>query len=567
MFFLGAAEGVAAEAARRQVERLPGLSVAGIHHGYFDSAQEDQVVRMVSESGAQILLVAMGAPRQEVLLYRHRDRLGAGAALGVGGSFDVWAGTVKRAPTWTQTAKVEWLYRLVTDPRRVGRQAGAAPIRRTGDALVARRLRAASPRPSRGQGRPRTQRRRLLRYLISGYYGEGNAGDEAILAGILQEVGRHDPDARFTVLSFSPSDTERRHAGTGLDLEVISTSLRSPGRLWATMRSADLLISGGGSFLHEADFESFGRSFLFREGKVRPVPYFLSIVFMARAAGLPVMWYSQGLGPLHTRSARRLVAAAGSISQVVTWRDQESARLAYEVGVRSSVQLVVPDPAYALRPAPVKAAARLVAEQGMTPGARYLAVCPRPWLQRTVYLERLGEALEQVAAALDLAILLVPLHETLDPPVCEVLAARPGLAGRAHILPPGASPTVLAAVLGGAEVVVAMRLHGGILAATAGAPVVTMDYDPKTRAFATQTKQLPWVVSVDALEDGGSPGEAALVQAIVDTASHVEARRAALARAVAPLRAESGRTARLAVQLAALGVHEARRGRPWRRGA
>ena len=122
VFFLGAAEGVAAEAARRQVERLPGLRVAGIHHGYFDSAQEDQVVRMVSESGAQILLVAMGAPRQEVLLYRHRDRLGAGAALGVGGSFDVWAGTVKRAPTWTRTAKVEWLYRLVTDPRRVGRQ-------------------------------------------------------------------------------------------------------------------------------------------------------------------------------------------------------------------------------------------------------------------------------------------------------------------------------------------------------------------------------------------------------------------------------------------------------------
>jgi polysaccharide pyruvyl transferase CsaB len=441
-----------------------------------------------------------------------------------------------------------------------------------------------------------------LRYLISGYYGEGNAGDEAILAGILQEVGRHDPDARFSVLSFDPADTERRHAGqhhggpyprrggrADLDagakpapeamqaseavsiIEATSTSLRSPGRLWTEMREADLLISGGGSFLHEADFESFGRSFLFRAGKLRPVPYFLSIVFMARSAGLPVMWYSQGLGPLYTHSARRLVATAGSLSQVVTWRDPDSARLAYEVGVRSPVQLVVPDPAYALSPASAEAAAELRADHGVTPETPYLAVCPRPWLERTAYLEALGEVLEQVAATLDLAILLVPLHETLDPPVCENLAARRGLAGRAHVLSPGVPSALLAAVLGGAELVVAMRLHGGILSATGGAPAVTLDYDPKTRAFAAQTKQCRWAVGVDLLEEPGSLGKAALMEAIMDTASQTEARRAALARAVAPLRAECARTAGLAVQLAQRGAPEAAEGVPrarsWRRSA
>ncbi|MFH0915344.1 MAG: WecB/TagA/CpsF family glycosyltransferase [bacterium] len=122
VYFLGAAEGVAAEAARRQAELLPGLRVVGAHHGYFSSAEEDDVVRRVRESGARILLVAMGAPRQETLLHHHRDELGAAVALGVGGSFDVWAGTVKRAPHWTQKAKVEWLYRLASDPRRARRQ-------------------------------------------------------------------------------------------------------------------------------------------------------------------------------------------------------------------------------------------------------------------------------------------------------------------------------------------------------------------------------------------------------------------------------------------------------------
>jgi N-acetylglucosaminyldiphosphoundecaprenol N-acetyl-beta-D-mannosaminyltransferase len=122
VFFLGAADGVAEEAARRRVERLPALRVAGVHHGYFASAEENDVVRTVRESGARVLLVAMGAPRQEVLLHRHRDELGAAVALGVGGSFDVWAGRVKRAPEWTQAAKVEWLHRLASDPRRARRQ-------------------------------------------------------------------------------------------------------------------------------------------------------------------------------------------------------------------------------------------------------------------------------------------------------------------------------------------------------------------------------------------------------------------------------------------------------------
>lgn len=388
-----------------------------------------------------------------------------------------------------------------------------------------------------------------MRYLISGYYGEGNAGDEAILAGILQEIDRRDPGAQFTVLSFDPADTGRRHGGGSLSLEVASTSLRSPAKLRRLMKRADLLISGGGSFLHEADFTLHGRSFLFRQGKLRPVPYFLSVVLMARSAGLPVMWYAQGLGPLHTEAARSLVARVGTASQVVTWRDQDSARLAYEVGVQAPVQSVVPDPAYALVPAPALDAAQWLTQHGWEPEKRYVAVCPRPWLGRTGFLERLGMALENLVAASDLGVLLVPFHESQDPPVCDALAARPALAGRALSLPPVSSPAVLAAVLGQAELVVAMRLHSGILAVTAGSPTVILDYDPKTRAFATQTRQFPWTVSVDDLEEAAADPDP-LSAAIDDTLVHLQERRAALARAAAPLRAEAGRTAQLAVQLA-----------------
>jgi N-acetylglucosaminyldiphosphoundecaprenol N-acetyl-beta-D-mannosaminyltransferase len=122
VYFLGAAEGVAAEAARVQTERLPGLRVIGTHHGYFSNEEEAGVVAAISDAAPHILLTALGAPRQELFLYRNRDRIGARVALGVGGSFDVWAGVVKRAPEWTQRANVEWLYRLASNPRRLRRQ-------------------------------------------------------------------------------------------------------------------------------------------------------------------------------------------------------------------------------------------------------------------------------------------------------------------------------------------------------------------------------------------------------------------------------------------------------------
>jgi len=206
-------------------------------------------------------------------------------------------------------------------------------------------------------------------------------------------------------------------------------------------------------------------------------------------------------------------------------------------------------------------------------------------LGRTGYLEALGRSLEKAGAALDLEILLAPFHEVQDPPVCDTLAARPALAGRAHVLPPVSDPTVLAALLGGAEAVVAMRLHSGILAATAGTPAVVIDYDPKTKAFADQTGQSRWAVSVDRLEEagaldvavsqtaardaavGGAVGAAdPLYDAIAETMAHLPARRAALARAVAPLRAEAGRTAGLAVQLASSGRSGGTAGRPRRAG-
>ncbi|MGO8683256.1 MAG: WecB/TagA/CpsF family glycosyltransferase, partial [Thermoleophilia bacterium] len=102
VFFLGATEEVLDLAVAHTLERLPNLIVAGAHDGYFNGAAEDEVMTRIRDSGAELLFVGMPSPRKEYWLARTLPALGVTFAMGVGGSFDVIAGKVHRAPRWVQ---------------------------------------------------------------------------------------------------------------------------------------------------------------------------------------------------------------------------------------------------------------------------------------------------------------------------------------------------------------------------------------------------------------------------------------------------------------------------------
>lgn len=121
VFLMGARPGVAEKAAEQLCRRYPGLIIAGTRHGYFDTAEEMDVIRSIRQSGATILFAALAMPAQEIWLSRHRDEFGATILMGVGGSFDVISGSLKRAPVWMQRLGIEWFYRLLQQPGRIGR--------------------------------------------------------------------------------------------------------------------------------------------------------------------------------------------------------------------------------------------------------------------------------------------------------------------------------------------------------------------------------------------------------------------------------------------------------------
>ncbi len=127
VFLLGARPGVADAAGRVLSRRHPGLAVVGAVHGYFPAHDEPAVVERIREARPDVLLVAMGFPKQEEWIADHMPQLATPVSIGVGGTLDVVAGVLRRAPPWMQRLGLEWAYRLAREPRR-WRTAAALPL-------------------------------------------------------------------------------------------------------------------------------------------------------------------------------------------------------------------------------------------------------------------------------------------------------------------------------------------------------------------------------------------------------------------------------------------------------
>lgn len=121
IFLLGSAPGIADAAAMNLKARYPNLQIAGTHHGYFKEDEAPQIIQKIRDSKPDILFTAMGIPLQEKWISRYMHEIEVPVSMGVGGTFDVLSGQVKRAPKWMQDHGLEWIYRLIKDPKKIGK--------------------------------------------------------------------------------------------------------------------------------------------------------------------------------------------------------------------------------------------------------------------------------------------------------------------------------------------------------------------------------------------------------------------------------------------------------------
>jgi len=300
------------------------------------------------------------------------------------------------------------------------------------------------------------------RIVISGYYGFSNTGDEAVLASIVSGLRRHiGDDIDITVLSAAPDETARMYG-------VSAIPRMDMRRIREVVRNCDLLISGGGSLLQDAT--SF-----------KSLAYYLLVITTARRVRRRVMIMGQGIGPLRRLSSRELTRRVVDGVPLITVRDAESAHLLAKIGIRRSEIEVTADPTFALRPCPPEEIHALLAGVGIHPDEDVVAVALREWPETPGIETASVDALADLADRLPAKLLLIPMQAPDDVRMASRIAQS--LGGRVAALPDGCSPAQMMGVVAACRMVVAMRLHALIFAASAGVPALGISYDPKVESF------------------------------------------------------------------------------------
>lgn len=312
-----------------------------------------------------------------------------------------------------------------------------------------------------------------VRVGISGWYGYGNLGDEAVLAGALRAIRQADDSLEVVVLSGDPRATAQEHR--------VRARLRPPGaggrslvRELRLARSLDALAVGGGGLLKD-----WGDRPGNLHGWVRPG-------VVAERLGTPSMWYAMGVDDIRFEESRARVAEAARRTSVITVRDHGSRRRLEEAGVREPVS-VTADPALLLG-TPVRDRSRQASGR--------VVVCPRHWAPHGPDVERpelqdrlhgeLARALDELVEKRNVEVVFVPFSVEADDDdtlVCASVIERMRHRGRAAIHPRPASAEAGGAELAKASLVVGTRLHSLILASASGVPVFGLDYMPKVRFF------------------------------------------------------------------------------------
>ncbi|MBE9118778.1 polysaccharide pyruvyl transferase CsaB [Lusitaniella coriacea LEGE 07157] len=282
-----------------------------------------------------------------------------------------------------------------------------------------------------------------IRVVLCGYYGKGNGGDEALLASLLQML----PD-RVTpiVLSGNPQETRDRYGVESCDRASGFSVLKA-------LRSADVFIWGGGSLLQ--DSTSFASPF-----------YYAGLMALAQQQGLTTIAWAQGIGPLKYPLTREIAKRAIQGCTAISVRDRASAQL---VQNWQRDPLLAPDPVWALEAHPTPP----FPNSATPPIAVNLRAHPQLTPQR---LNCLTQALIRLQTATNAPILLVPFQPAQDLPLCQTLATQlPGT----HQIVSLSDPRQLKGLFQNVRLIVGMRLHSLIMAASQSCRCVALSYDPK----------------------------------------------------------------------------------------
>lgn len=355
-----------------------------------------------------------------------------------------------------------------------------------------------------------------MHVVLSGYYGFDNVGDEAILFSIIESLRRLDTHIDLTVLSNNPESTKMTY-------NVEAVNRWNLQEIRAVLKTADGLISGGGSLLQDAT-------------GLKSIPYYTGIMRMAMMLKRPVFIYAQGMGPIHKSISKFIVRTTLNKVSGITVRDEASHQLLREIGIRKEIR-VVPDPVLSLDGSAFTC--DWLRKQNLN--GPIVIVSVRDWVSEIPFKHFIAQALDKIAKQGN-SIVFIPMHGEHDVKASESVATL--MKEKSIIAPGNLTIGEKISIIGESDLLIGMRLHALIFSAITTTPFIALSYDPKIDSFASIAEQ-PVAGHVNKTGwDSDSLSELAFA-ALAD----LENQSALLSEKIKPMKDEAMATAKLAFEV------------------
>ncbi|WP_352418670.1 polysaccharide pyruvyl transferase CsaB [Proteiniborus sp.] len=293
--------------------------------------------------------------------------------------------------------------------------------------------------------------------IISGYYGFDNSGDDAILKAIVKDLRETDSKIEISAFSNNPKSTEAVYG-------IKAYKRLNIFQVFKGISSSDMLISGGGSLLQDVT-------------STRSILYYLALINIAKMLNKAVVVYANGIGPINKKINRTLTKKVLNKVDLITLRDSNSKMTLEEIGVRVKM-LVTSDPVFTLEPSSRSQVDKIFEEEGIPLDKPLIGISVRKWKNSKNLVDVVAKAIQYIDSSYDVRTVLIPMHYPEDLEISVEIAHKSN-SPNCYVIRNKYGVEDIMGIIKRLELIVAMRLHSLIYAATQAVPVIGLVYDPK----------------------------------------------------------------------------------------
>lgn len=301
----------------------------------------------------------------------------------------------------------------------------------------------------------------LYDVIISGYYGSGNIGDDAILTAIINDLHAYKKDVKVLVMSRNPIETKKAY-------NVDSINRTNPFRVLWAMKNAKLFINGGGSLIQ--DIKS-----------TRSLMYYLATIWLAKKLGLKVMIYANGIGPINRQNNRNRTRKVINKVDVITLREDMSREELAELQIDKPRITVTADPALTIEAAKDSEIDRVFINEGIGLSGPFIGFSVREWGDYARYGDAIAQVADYMTQKYGIKAVFIPMHFPGDLIVIENIVSK--MKEKGYIIRNRYNGNFVLGIIKRMELLVGMRLHALIFAASTGIPVIGLEYEQKVGGF------------------------------------------------------------------------------------